>query len=132
MTKQEIVSFFNTYRDLQDISKKILNKYIKARLTRSDIYRPKFKMIDFEESDPKVLSIIYYDNAYDCYDADSIKIPFEVILNDAVDDYIQNKVSEKQKLEEERDKRLKEQLLKQELKEYERLKKIFEQYENNY
>lgn len=90
MNKEEINYFFKIYKNLEKNAKNILEKFSKEGLTREDIYEPRFEKIDFDESNEKTLVIKYYDGGYDCYDYDYIKIPFDIIINNNVDEYIEN------------------------------------------
>lgn len=126
MNKEEINYFFKFYKNLEKIAKNILENFSKENLTREDIYDPRFEKIDFDESDEKTLVIKYYDGGYDCYDWDYIKIPFDVIINDNIDEYIENLKNEKYQRTLEYQKEQAERLYKNELAEYERLKNKFE------
>lgn len=126
MNKEEINDFFRFYKNLEKIAKNILEKFSKENLTREDIYDPRFEKIDFDESDEKTLVIKYYDGGYDCYDSDYIKIPFDIIINNNVDEYIENLKNERYQRKLKYQKEQAERLYKNELAEYERLKNKFE------
>lgn len=126
INKDDAYIFFSLYRRIEKIARNILDKYSKAGLLRSDIYIPVFEKIDFDESNEKVLVIKYYDDGYDCYDCDYIKVPFDIILNNTIDEHIERLKYQVQKRKEEYEKAEADRIHKNELAEYERLKNKFE------
>lgn len=123
MKESEIREFFRLYFRIDKLAYKIFDEYKKAGLLSSNMYSPRYKRIEFDECDSNLV-ILYDDSHDDCHD--TIKIPFSVIYDNKVLEYIE-------KLKEEKIERIKSQMkakedaeLAKEKAEYERLKAKFE------
>lgn len=123
MTGSEIKEFFRLYHKIDNLASEIFDKFDDADLLASNIYCPKYERIEFDECGSNLV-IRYYDSGYDIYEYDTIEIPFEIIYEDKVDEYIENKKKEKEEFL----KRLEQRDIERQLEkaEYERLKAKFE------
>lgn len=123
MTENEIKEFFRLYFKIDELADKIFDEFEKANLLSPCIHSPRYKGIEFDECDTNL--VIRYENSYDNW-FNTIEIPFSVIYNNKVLEYIG-------KLKEEKIERIKSQMkakedaeLAKEKAEYERLKAKFE------
>lgn len=123
MKESEIKEFFRLYFKIDKLADKIFDEFEKAKLLSPSIYSPRYKRIEFDECDANL--VIRYEDSHDDW-FDTIKIPFSVIYDNKVLEYIE-------KLKEEKIERIKSQMkakedaeLAKEKAEYERLKAKFE------
>lgn len=123
MKENEIKEFFRLYFKIDKLADKIFDEFEKAKLLSPSIYSPRYKGIEFDECDSNL--VIRYEDSHDDW-YDTIKIPFSVIYDNKVLEYIE-------KLKEEKIERIKAQMkakedaeLAKEKAEYERLKAKFE------
>lgn len=126
MTSSEVKDFFKSYKELDKIARKILDKFSKAGLLSPTICKPTYEGIVFSESNDVILVIKYYDDGYDVYDYDTISILFDSILNDKVDEYIEERKRELEEWKKAQREKHDEYILNLEKAEYERLKAKFE------
>ena len=125
MTESEIKEFFRLYNKIDSLASEIFDKFNDADLLSSNIYCPKYERIEFDECGSNLV-IRYYDSGYNIYEYNTIEIPFEIIYENKIDEYIENKKKEREEFL----KRIKqediERQLERERAEYERLKAKFE------
>lgn len=126
MKESEVKEFFRLYKELDNIGKEVFEQFHEANLLSSDICCPAYEGIDFNNSNNSILFIRYFDKGYDIYDADTISIPFDFIINNKVCEYIEEKRRKLEEWEEAQKKVHDEYLLNLEKSEYERLKAKFE------
>lgn len=125
MKRSEIKEFFYLYDKIDKLAEEIFNKFEKANLLSDCISVPHYERIEFNDCDSKLV-IRYYDYGYDLYDYCTIEIPFNVIYDNKVDEYIENLKNERQAKLDAQKQKLEKERLEKEKAEYERLKAKFE------
>lgn len=128
MKESEIKEFFRLYHEIDNLANKIFDEYKKAKLLSIEIYQPRYREIKFDKCDSNL--VVKYEDSIDD-STDIIVIPFQVIYDDKLSEYIE-------KLKEEKIERIKAQTkaeekakLAKEKAEYERLKAKFETNDTN-
>lgn len=123
MKRSEIKEFFYLYDKIDKLAEEIFNKFEKANLLSDDIYKPQYKRIEFNECGVNL--VIRYEESSD-YCFDTLEIPFDIIYNNKIEEYIENVKREKIEKAEAKIKAMEEYILAKEKAEYERLKAKFE------
>lgn len=125
MRRSEIKEFFYLYDKIDKLAEEIFNKFEKANLLSAYISVPHYERIEFNDCDSNLV-IRYYDYGYDIYEYRTIEIPFDIIYNNKVDEYIENLKNERQAKLDAQKQMLEKERMKKEKAEYERLKAKFE------
>lgn len=125
MKESKIKEFFKLYNEIDALADSIFDKFHDAGLLSNRIYSPRYERIEFDECDTDLV-IRYYDSGYDLYEYCTIEIPFNVIYENKVDEYIRKLKKEKEELLKRKEQQEKERLLEREKAEYKRLKAKFE------
>lgn len=95
MKESEIREFFRLYFKINSLADKIFDEFEKVKLLSSNICSPRYKGIEFDECDANLV-IRYEDSKDDWYD--TIKIPFSVIYDNKVLEYIEKLKKEKEEI----------------------------------
>lgn len=122
MKESEIREFFRLYFKIDSLADKIFDEFEKAKLLSSSIYSPRYKGIEFDECDANL--VIRYEDSVD-YSTDTIIIPFQVIYDNKVFEYIEKLKKEKEEILKRIEQKRLEKQLEHEKAEYERLKAKF-------
>lgn len=125
MKRSEIKEFFYLYDKIDKLAEEIFNKFEEANLLSAYISVPHYERIEFNNCDSNLV-IRYYDYGYDIYEYRTIEIPFDVIYNNKVDEYIENLKNERQAKLDAQKQMLEKERLEKEKAEYERLKAKYE------
>lgn len=86
MKESEIKEFFRLYFKIDKLADKIFDEFEKAKLLSPSIYSPRYKGIEFDECDANL--VIRYEDSHDDW-FDTIKIPFSVIYDNKVLEYVE-------------------------------------------
>ena len=124
MKESEVKEFFRLYHKLDNILDKIFSKLDDAGLLSDAMYRPRYEGIYFDECDDKSLVIKYSDSIDNSTDIE--EIPLEVIYEEKIDEYVENRKKEHEEYLKRLEQLQKERQLAKEKAEYERLKAKFE------
>lgn len=125
MKRSEIKEFFYLYDKIDKLAEEIFNKFEKANLLSDYISVPHYERIEFNNCDSNLV-IRYYDYGYDLYEYRTIEIPFNIIYNNEVDEYIENLKNERQAKLDAQKQMLEKERIEKEKAEYERLKAKYE------
>lgn len=123
MKENEVKEFFRLYFKFDRFAYKIFDEFKKAKLLSPSIYSPRYKEIEFDECDTNL--VIRYEDSYDDWYS-TIKIPFNVIYDNKISEYIEKLKEEKIENIKAEMKAKEEAELAKEKAEYERLKVKFE------
>ena len=128
MEEGEIKEFFRLYFKIDKLANKIFDEFERAKLLSASIGSPIYKRVEFDECDDNLV-ILYEDYYDDCY-YDIIKIPFSVIYDNKVFEYIEKLKKEKEEILKCREQEYIKRQLEKEKEEYKRLKAKFEKDTN--